>query len=158
MRSLCRTASGLVLDVGCGDPTIGASLLPKDAKYVGLDPFCTRTQPFRLIGVGEYLPFKDSSVDGVLFNTSLDHILDWRRALNEAYRVLKPGGTIYLCTLVWTDRADLMSDSVHFHHFREYEILAALEHLQLSIDEVVRYDYKGDTHRHGLYLQARKHA
>lgn len=156
MHTLCKTASGMVLDVGCDDPRIGASLLPASASYVGLDPFCIRTSPFRVIGVGEYLPFSAASFDGVMFNTSLDHMLDWRRGLAEAFRVLKPRGILYLCTLAWTERADILADAVHFHHFREYDILGGLEETGFTVEHVTRYDYKGDTHRHGLYLTARK--
>jgi SAM-dependent methyltransferase len=149
-----RETRGLLLDVGCDDPLIGASLLPAGTQYIGLDPFCMRAAPFRLIGVGEYLPFRDGSVDAVLFNTSLDHILDWRRALEEAHRVLAPGGTLYLFTLVWTERAGLIGDAVHFHHFRDYEIFGALDGFEMTAAR--RYDYKGATHRHGLYLRATK--
>lgn len=156
LRSLLAGAEGSLLDVGCDDPKIGASLLPPTAQYVGLDPFCSRQTPFRLIGVGEYLPFKDASLDAVLFNTSLDHILDWRRAIEEACRVLAPNGRLYLSTLVWTERADLVTDAVHFHHFREYEIFGALD--GLVVEDVRRYDYKGNNHRHGLYLTALKPA
>ncbi|MFZ4541508.1 MAG: class I SAM-dependent methyltransferase [Rickettsiales bacterium] len=154
LRALCANARGTVLDIGCDDSAIGASLLPPAACYLGLDPFCTREQPFRLIGVGEYLPVAANSLDNALFNTSLDHILDWRRGLAEAHRVLKPGGSLYLCTLIWTHNADLMGDAVHFHHFRESEILAAFE--GMTIEETTRYDYKGDPHRYGLYLHATK--
>lgn len=154
LREFLRGCCGSVLDVGCDDPHIGASLLPAGTRYVGLDPFCRRAEPFRLVGVGEYLPFKDGAVDNVLFNTSLDHILDWRRALEEANRVLVPGGRLYICTLVWTARAGLISDSVHFHHFRESEIFGALG--GFDIKEVQSYDYKGEDHRHGLYLCATK--
>jgi SAM-dependent methyltransferase len=154
LKRFCQSLAGLVLDVGCDDPVIGTALLPPVTRYIGLDPFCLRQEPFRLIGVGEYLPLQEATVDAVLFNTSLDHILDWRRALDEAWRVLKPGGTLILSTIVWTDRADLLADAVHFHHFREFELLAALEGMTILATE--RYDYKGDAHRYGLYLSARK--
>ena len=154
LHALLKDSEGLVLDVGCDDPDVGASLLPPAVRYVGLDPFCSRKSPFRLIGVGEFLPFKDECLDGVLFNTSLDHILDWRRAIEEACRVLTPGARLFLCTLAWTDRAGLITDTVHFHHFREYEIFGALE--GLNIEETRRYDYKGNDQRHGLYLIAQK--
>ncbi|MES2984409.1 MAG: methyltransferase domain-containing protein [Pseudomonadota bacterium] len=154
LRTLCAQAHGSVLDIGCDDPLIGASLLPPTASYIGLDPFCIRTEPFRLIGVGEYLPFADAALDNALFNTSLDHIMDWRRGLREAHRVIKPGGSLYLCSLVWTHNADLMSDAVHFHHFRESELIDALA--GMTIEETTRYDYKGDPHRYGLYLRATK--
>lgn len=155
LHEFCRNAKGLVLDVGCDDPGLGAALLPPSVRYVGLDPFCQRTTPFRLIGVGEYLPFGDATLDGVLFNTSLDHILDWRRALAEAWRVLVPGGRLYLCTLLWTARADLVTDAVHFHHFRSADIFGAMAD-GFTIESAQRYGYKDDQHRHGLYLCARK--
>jgi len=136
LRDVLANASGTVLDVGCDDPEIGASLFPPAVNYIGLDPFCSRETPFRLIGVGEYLPFRDASLNGVLFNTSLDHIHDWHRALDEAHRVLLPGGKLYLSTLAWTESASLQGDSVHFHHFREYEILGALEGFEIPIRAV----------------------
>ncbi len=154
LRELCRTASGLMLDIGCDDPELGVGLLPPTVRYVGLDPFCRAAAAFRLIGVGEYLPFGDATLDGVLVNTSLDHILDWRRALDEAWRVLMPGGRMFLSTLIWTDRADLITDTVHFHHFRAYEIFGALA--GFVIESQKRYTYKADRHRYGLYLCARK--
>jgi len=156
MKDFLRSARGIVLDLGCDDPMLGAALLDQTANYVGLDPFCRRLAPFRVIGFGEHLPFCDESFDAVVFNTSLDHILDWRRALDEAFRVLVPGGMLYVSTLVWTDRADLVTDAVHFHHFRDYEIFGALQAWELMDER--RYDYKGASHRHGLYVSARKPA
>lgn len=154
LHSFLKAAQGTILDVGCGDPSVSTSLLPPRTRYLGLDPFCFEESSFRLIGVAEYLPVKPSCLDGVLFNTSLDHILDWRRALDEADRVLVPGGMLYICTLAWSSHADLIHDTVHFHHFREYEILGALRNF--TIQDVRRYDYKGNSHRYGLYLSAKK--
>jgi SAM-dependent methyltransferase len=156
MREVLRSCSGLTLDVGCDDPRLSAGLLPPLARYVGLDPFSEKTAPFRLVGVGEFLPFGNATVDNVIFNTSLDHIFDWHRALDEAHRVLVPGGRLFVATLVWTSCASLLTDSVHFHHFREAEIFGALT--QFDLEPAQRYDYKGDQHRHGLYLCARKRA
>ena len=154
MKAFVQDCNGLVLDVGCDDPATSAALFPPTAEYVGLDPFCVRGEPFRLIGLGEFLPFRDASVANVVFNTSLDHILDWHRAIAEARRVLKPDGRLYLVTLIWESHADLMNDSVHFHHFRLPELLAGLS--GFLIESTVAYDYKGDAHRYGLYLAARK--
>ena len=154
MRKACHACSGYVLDVGCDDPEIGAGLLPEGSYYIGLDPFCPQSDKFRLVGVGEFLPFQDASFDAVIYNTSLDHILDWRHSLDEAKRILIPGGRLIISTLIWIDQACLIPDAVHFHHFREYEITGALS--DFYIEETWRYDYKGDRHRYGLYLSAKK--
>jgi len=157
MSNFLSEANGLTLDIGCDDPVLGASLLPVTVDYIGLDCFCIRPSPFRIIGVGEYLPFLAETFDNVVFNTSLDHILDWRRALAEARKVLKKGGVLYICTYIWVDKADLITDIVHFHHFRYYEIVGALESLGFCIFGSDIYESpKGDLHRHGLYIKAYK--
>jgi SAM-dependent methyltransferase len=46
-------------------------------------------------GVGENLPFADASFDVVYSFQVLEHVQDPRRVLAEAWRVLKPGGTLY---------------------------------------------------------------
>lgn len=109
---------------------------------------------FRLVGVAEYLPFRDACLDAVLFNTSLDHVFDHHRALDEAHRTLVIGGRILVATIAWLHSAELIRDHVHFHHFREFEILGALG--RFEIRNLRRYDYKGDAHRYGLYVEAVK--
>jgi ubiquinone/menaquinone biosynthesis C-methylase UbiE len=95
-------------------------------------------------------------VDNVCLLTSLDHVLDHHAALDEAHRVLRPGGRLYLASLVWHERAELYRDHVHFHHFREFELFGALA--RFVVDTVARYPWKGDTHRTALYLALTKPA
>jgi SAM-dependent methyltransferase len=156
MRAAAASMRGLVLDVGCDDTSIGAALLPASCTYLGLDPFAADHESFRLIGIGEALPIADASLDGVMFNTSLDHILDYVQALLEARRVLRPGGLILLSTLLWTDRATMLPDAVHFHHFKGFELYGALEYCGFDVVQQAAYPYKDDAHRHGLYLTARR--
>jgi len=154
MRDFVRDCCGTVLDVGCDDASISASLFPQGCSYIGLDPFSASASSFRVIGVGECLPFADQSLDNVVFNTSLDHILDHHTAIEEACRVLKPGGFIFLATLIWSRQATLLTDAVHFHHFREYEILGLIGHLAITATK--KYSYKSDTHRCAYFVAAKK--
>jgi hypothetical protein len=153
-KNFCKNLTGLVLDVGSDKPSHSMQLLPPDCEYLGLDPYAGDGE-FRLIGLGEILPIRDSSLDAVLFNTSLDHILDYHTAIEEARRVLKPGGRVVIATYAWIERATLLTDSVHFHHFREYEVFGALEK-HFEIESLSRYeDPKHATHRYGLYVMAK---
>jgi ubiquinone/menaquinone biosynthesis C-methylase UbiE len=139
--------------VGSDIPSHSVQLLPQACCYLGLDPYGGAGE-FRIVGLGEILPVQDSSVDVVLFNTSLDHILDYHTAIEEAYRVLRPNGKIIVATYAWINKATLLTDSVHFHHFREFEILGVLEAL-FEVDQILRYkDPKNKKHRYGLYIQA----
>lgn len=155
MKDLVTDLSGSVLDVGCDNVALSSSLFPERCHYVGLDPFC-QSEGVRIVGVGESLPFKNATFDNVVFNTSLDHILDYHLALKEARRVLKPEGTLVIVTLCWMDRESLLNDSVHFHHFKRYEIYGALEDLGFGVLASKNYSYKDDEFRYGLYLKAKK--
>ena len=46
---------------------------------------------------GEKIPLADESVDSVLLTFTLCTIPDWSAAMQQIYRVLKPGGKIYIC-------------------------------------------------------------
>ena len=146
---------GLTLDIGSDRPSISCKLLPESCDYIGLDPYAGSGE-FRVIGLGEILPFSDSKFDAVLFNTSLDHMLDYHSSIDEACRVLKPGGSIIIATYAWLFSASLLKDNIHFHHFREYEIIGALDK-NFSIKNIERYeDPKESSHRYGLYVSAIK--
>lgn len=155
MHRFLSSCTGSVLDVGCDNVDISSALFGKECTYVGLDPFTNDTSKFRVIGVGECLPFLSNSFDNVVFNTSLDHILDYHTAIEEAFRVLKPGGRLSIATLIWETNATLLSDSVHFHHFREYEIVGALQE-KMNIIELKKYSYKNNSHRYSLFIAANK--
>ena len=151
---LVRDAYGVVCDVGCDDPRLSRSLFPSTASYVGLDPSFGERSDASLIAMAEFMPFSNESVDAVSFLTSLDHILDYKTAINEAHRILKPGGALYIATLIWTADAELVKDNIHFHHFRAFEIEGALN--GFKIESVQRYNWKNDTHRSGAYIKASK--
>lgn len=156
-KKFCKSLSGLVLDVGSDRPSHSTQLLPPTCEYLGLDPYAGQGE-FRILGLGEILPIQDQSVEAVVFNTSLDHILDYHTAIEEAFRVLKPGGSIVVATYAWLDRATLLTDNVHFHHFRDFEILGTLG-LHFHVQDIRRYeDPKHATHRYGLYVRAERRA
>jgi len=155
MTEFVKDCKGLILDIGCDDVNIGSAIFSRKCEYIGLDPFA-KSNDFRIIGIGEFLPFKDSCVDNVLFNTSLDHILDYYQAVKESFRVLKEGGLIIISTLLWSHDATLLKDSVHFHHFKSYEIYGVLNEFGFKVEDTKKFVYKNDGHRYGLYISARK--
>ena len=154
-QDFCKELEGVILDIGSDKPSHSSQLLPKNVSYIGLDPYAGSGE-FRLIALGEMLPIAKGSIDAVTFNTSLDHILDYSTAIDEVIRVLKPNGTIVIATYAWLDKATLLKDSVHFHHFREYQILGALNE-KFNLHDIKRYvDPKHAKHRYGLYVMAKK--
>lgn len=147
---------GILLDVGCDVPSVSRHLMGDGCDYIGLDPFPESHTEFCIHGMAELLPFADSSVDNVVFNTSLDHVLDWRTAVEEAHRVLRLGGRIVVATLAWLGKATLLTDDIHYHHFRESEILDEIN-LGFHVEKIARFPDPTDrSHGYGLYVKATK--
>ena len=80
-------------------------------------------------------------------------MLDYVRVIDEAWRVLQSNGHLWLSSLAWTSNYELDRDIVHFHHFKEYELMGALR--RFSIDAVQRFPWKED-YRTVLFVKARK--
>jgi SAM-dependent methyltransferase len=92
-----------VLDAGCGEGRFCRILASHGAEAVGLDPIAPLLDSARgqasaseryVLGAGERLPFQDASFDLVVFYLSLIDITGYREAINDAYRVLRPGGKL----------------------------------------------------------------
>jgi ubiquinone/menaquinone biosynthesis C-methylase UbiE len=104
IRSLDPEAGARLLDVGCGNGAAAihlATTLGLDVVGVDIDPeqiqaatlAATNTPNVRfLVADATNLPFPDDEFDFVYTNKTTHHIPDWRRAITEIVRVLKPGG------------------------------------------------------------------
>jgi len=98
-----------VLDLGCGDGLLVATLARQRAQAVGIDAKHSALQAARsradVTGVGgarfvegriERLPFPDGSFDIVTAVTVLCLVSDRSAAVREAARVLRPGGRLII--------------------------------------------------------------
>ncbi len=97
-----------VLDIGCGNGYVLSHYSRNGAKTTGIDLTITGIQLSKkrfnienmngsfLNANGETLPFKNNSFDCVCSMGVLHHTPDTKKALDEVYRVLKPGGRLIL--------------------------------------------------------------
>lgn len=112
LRKMSPLAPGsTILEVGCGRGA-GAKLIinkfqPSKLHILDLDlKMIQMAQRFLAampknkvelyVGDSIQLPFKSSAMDAVFGFGFLHHVPDWRQALSEVARVLKPGGVYYL--------------------------------------------------------------
>jgi SAM-dependent methyltransferase len=116
-----------VMDIGCGInpgwPNYTAEL---GLKHIyGLEPIATPVdRPFPcLVGaMAESIPLKDSSLDAVMFATSMDHIADIDSAIAQIRRVVRPGGRLYIWTAV--NEPEMLAWSKSFHNITHHGSLA----------------------------------
>jgi len=96
-----------VLDLGSGEGHLARRLVrgaPERGIVVGLEPSAAQLEsaigqaggPIYVRGVGERLPFRDGSFDGVVCCLVIEHSSDPDALLAEAVRVLAAGGRFLL--------------------------------------------------------------
>lgn len=141
---------GYVLDVGCGPQSVPSYLkdFPNEQIF-GTDPISSPADhPFHFIsGVGEYLPFQDQAFDVVISGTTLDHYYLLDQGLQEAARVLQPGGhfVAWITEFVGAPPYDpysapMMSyDSEHMYHIDRVWFLPLMDKLGFSPIETIHF-------------------
>ncbi|MDR7383411.1 class I SAM-dependent methyltransferase [Promicromonospora iranensis] len=116
-----------VLDVGCGTANLSLAVLRAQpaARVTGLDPDAgalrvaarkatRRRLPLTLVqGFADRLPTGDASLDHIVSALALHHVPDEGRVLfgREAFRALRPGGTVTIVDLGSSDGADEGADA-----------------------------------------------
>lgn len=102
-------APGCVVDIGCGDggATLVASIANPGHRFVGIDWSADALRQARARGLasllragvdGVGLPIASETADVVVMSELIEHLIDTDSALDEAWRVLKPGGWLLLST------------------------------------------------------------
>jgi ubiquinone/menaquinone biosynthesis C-methylase UbiE len=99
--------TGLLLDIGCGTGLFVEKYMMESGAAVGIDISrgmilqarrrCTESE--FVLGTGETIPFSDATFDAVASLLAFSYMRDPQGMLDEAFRVVKPGGTIAICTL-----------------------------------------------------------
>jgi len=93
-----------ILSVGCGPAIIESTLNERGFHVTGLDvsqealnraPDCVRT----VLAHAENMPLPESSFDAVTYVASLQFVADYRKAMKEAARVLRPDGKVIVMLL-----------------------------------------------------------
>lgn len=99
-----------VADIGCGAGTQAALWAERGHEVFGLDVnealvavAARRAVEAGLtirfdVGTATALPYGDASMDVCLLPELLEHVPDWESCVQQAARVLKPGGVLYLST------------------------------------------------------------
>ncbi len=125
-------------------------------RYLGIDPSSGMLEVARkkvefadfIQGKAQELPMKDESSEIVSIAYGIRNVVDREEALNEFYRVLKPGGILVILEFTRQDRSGLISSVVDLYMKRVLPIVgglvsknyAAYRYLPDSIEEFLTAD------------------
>lgn len=117
MMAMLPDIDGLrILDAGCGSGWYAEQLLERGAYVDGIDSSAAMIEfarhrllngdgkrhnarlSLRVADLAKELPFENHVFDGVVSPLVLHYLHDWRPALDQIRRVLKPGGWLLLST------------------------------------------------------------
>lgn len=105
----------IILDVGCGIGwfifEIMKSYMEGNLSFIGLDPVRSniywlnyrkkeenKTNLIGILGEAESLPFRNDCFDAIITSEAIEHIFDKQTTFSQMYRVLKPGGQLFITT------------------------------------------------------------
>jgi ubiquinone/menaquinone biosynthesis C-methylase UbiE len=153
---------GTVLDVACGPGIVAAALAEKARQIVALDVTpemlsqarqrCAKAGLSNVIfreDSATDLPFTENSFDGVVTRLSIHHFEEPRRALDEMFRVLRPGGTLVIADVVSSEDADesalqnaieTLRDPSHVRMLAPSELLSLVEGAGFQVDARSTWD------------------
>ena len=156
-----RMAGGTALEIGCGQGAGLELILGRFGadRVVGIDLDETMIALARRrldgrdhvdirVGDAAAIDLPDASVDAVFDFAIVHHVPDWRAAIGEIQRVLRPGGRFYYSE-VTKHALDRPSYRLLFDHpvhdrFTASDFVAALEERDLTVGDRQRAFIRGD--------------
>jgi len=117
--ALGEAGRGKLLDVACGPGVVTAALAPHASSVVAFDATTQMLEKAKArcakagltnvafrSGNAENLPFEDAEFDGAVTRLAIHHFANPQRALDEMFRVLRPGGAAAIVDAVSSEDSE----------------------------------------------------
>jgi len=97
VQGLAQQGKGDLIDFGCGEMPYRPAILPHVQQYIGVDLAMNPLAQYH-IDFDSQTDLPDACADIILSNQVLEHVDSPSGYLQEAWRLLKPGGSLILST------------------------------------------------------------
>ena len=139
LAAIKNYARGKVLDIGCGNKPYEKNFAEQITGYVGCDIIQSDLNKVDVLCAANNIPLENSSFDTVFSTQTIEHVEDHQGLINEAYRLVKPGGYFIVSgPLYWY----LHEEPYDFFRFTKYGFTYIFEKAGF---EVVQINSNGGT-------------
>lgn len=131
-RVLKKYSHGHLIDIGCGNKPYEIIIKQQIEKYKGCDIVQSSDRRVDVICPANKIPLPSESFDTALSTQTIEHVEDPQGLINEAYRLLKPGGHFILSgPMYWP----LHEEPYDFFRFTKYGFSSLLKNAGFAVEE-----------------------
>lgn len=127
-----RKARGRLLDIGCGNKPYREKFAGV-SEFLGCDVVQSSLNRVDVLCLADAIPLPDQSFDVILCTQTIEHVANFQGLLDEAFRLLKPGGTLFISGPMYWYHHEAPYD---FHRFTAYGFRHDLEQAGFAVDKI----------------------
>lgn len=132
--AILKYAKGRVIDIGCGNKPYENIFTEKTTEYIGCDIIQSNLQKVDILCEANKIPLADNSFETAFSTQTIEHVEDHQGLVNEAFRLLKPGGyTIVSGPMYW----HLHEEPYDFFRFTKYGFQYVFEKAGFEMIEIL---------------------
>jgi len=132
-KAINTYAKGELLDIGCGNKPYEVLFEGLISKYVGCDIVQSNLNKVDILSPANNIPLENETFDTIFSTQTIEHVEDHQGLVNEAYRLLKPGGFIIISgPMYWP----LHEEPYDFFRFTKHGFKFILEKAGFKVVEI----------------------
>lgn len=132
-KAIIQYAKGDLLDIGCGNKPYELLFEGLITKYIGCDIIQSNQNKVDVLSAANNIPLENESFDTIFSTQTIEHVEDHQGLVNEAYRLLKPGGYFILSgPMYWP----LHEEPYDFFRFTKHGYRYILEKTNFNIVKI----------------------
>ncbi|MES2062137.1 MAG: class I SAM-dependent methyltransferase [Bacteroidota bacterium] len=153
-KAISTFANGKLLDIGCGNKPYKSLLDTHITEYIGCDIVQSSENCVDVLCPANNIPIADEIFDTVISTQTIEHVEDHQGLINEAYRLLAPGGKLILSGPMYWPLHEEPYDFFRFtkHGFRYILEKAGFELISIESNGG-KWSVVGQAFLHALYPQ-----